>query len=87
MLNGKIWQSVAGAFAIMFKRGKTYAPVIINILIAAAIYFIISLPLVFTALQRSLAARQAYMVLAFLFLYILLFFNRIILFVKLANFK
>ncbi|MBW2992148.1 hypothetical protein KY345_02930 [Candidatus Woesearchaeota archaeon] len=91
MLNNWIWKSVKRGFAVIFKKGDIYFPVMLNIVIVIIIYLIIYFPisLVFMRIQQTqttvLVFRVMLNTIAVIFLYALLFFNRIQLFVKLKE--
>jgi hypothetical protein len=87
ILENKLRKPVKESFRILFKNCNVYAPLIANILIIALLYLAISLPLVFARASAADPLRMIYTSIAAILLYVLVFFNRLQLFVKLTNFK
>lgn len=91
ILNNKIWKSVKEGWGIVFKKGKIYFPIILNILIASVLYLVIYfiLFLISSKIQQTQTAffifRTIFTILAGILFYKLLFLNRIQLFMKISK--
>lgn len=86
VLGNKVWESIGKSFAIIFKRGRIYFPVLLNIMIILLVYFIFTL--LFTLIVKNIYYNRIaaiiiqflYNVISILLFYVLLFFNRMQLF-------
>ena len=89
----RILGSAGKSLSTIFRRGKTYLPILINIIVAAAVYFIMGylLNLSFTKIRPAeiivLICILIYNIITGILIYLLIFLNRIQFFVKLKIFK
>lgn len=82
VIERRIWCSIKRSFAAIFK-GNLYFPIIVNVIFFLLVYFIIGMFVVFLFKDNLFGVyRLTYTIIIAVLLYVLLFFNRMQLFVK-----
>jgi len=86
IIDNKIGKTIKQAFEILFKRGKVYSPINLNMLVFAVVYTLLGVALALIAGAENLFShRQIFTAAAGVLFYLVIFFNRVNLFCKIKN--